>query len=104
MTDFIIVYTTTSGKKEAETIAKTLVSERLVACVNYFPIKSTYAWNGRLVHEKEYILLSKTVKKKLPKIIKKIRELHSYALPAIIAIPIVDGSKGYLDWIQNAVV
>jgi periplasmic divalent cation tolerance protein len=97
------VYVTAGSRKEAEKIAKTLVSEKLVACINYFPVKSAYIWNKKTESAGEYLLLCKTLKSRFPKVKRRIRELHSYELPTIVAITIDDGDPKYLSWVKEAV-
>jgi len=79
----IVVYFTTETEEEAEKISKKLVEEKLVACANYFPIKSIYWWKGEVQRGKEVAVLLKTQEKNFEKIVKRIKELHSYDLPVI---------------------
>lgn len=101
---FILVHTTTGSKREAEKIAKKLVKEKIVACANYFPVHSTYRWNGEVVSEMEYSLSCKTTKKNFPLVKRAILSIHSYDLPAIVSIPINGGSSDYLHWITGEVI
>ena len=97
-----IVYITCKDEKEALKIGKVLVKERLAACVNIVPrIKSIYRWKGKIVEDKESILLVKTISSKVKKLIEKVEELHSYEVPCIEIIDINDGNKEYLKWIKN---
>ncbi len=99
---FCIVEVTTSGADESERIGKKVVEERLAACANIIPaITSYYWWNGKLEKDAESILLLKTTKKSLDTLIDRIRELHSYENPAIIALPIESGSEIYLEWVEK---
>jgi periplasmic divalent cation tolerance protein len=101
---FVLVYITTSTREEAEQIGEAIVKERLAACANvYEKISSIYWWKGNLEKDNEAVLLLKTKKDKVNKIMQKVKELHSYENPCIIAIPIIDGSKEYLDWIDREV-
>lgn len=100
---YIITYITCSNKEEAEKIAETLVIEKIAACVNYFPIKSFYLWKGKVEKDSEYALLCKTRKENFDKIKKRVKELHSYEVPAILALEIADGSDDFLDWINESV-
>lgn len=74
---------TCGHEAEAAKIAETLVRERLAACANYWPIRSVYHWRGKLVKGREQILLLKSLRGKLPQLIKRIKTLHCYQLPAI---------------------
>jgi len=96
----MIVYTTTKNEKEATKIAKALIENKLVACVNIVPkIKSVFRWKGKINEESEALLLAKTSKRKFKMIEKKIKELHSYKLPAIITIKF-NGNKEFLKWVE----
>ena len=79
----IVIYFTTETEKEAEKISEHLIKERLVACANYFPIKSIYWWMGKVRRGKEFVVLLKTQGKNFEKIVKTIKKLHSYKLPVI---------------------
>ncbi len=102
MTDFLVVLTATNSKDEAQTIANALVSERLASSVNVIgPISSTYWWQGAIVTAGEWLCLIKTHKDCYDEIEQLIQATHSYEVPGIIALPIVAGSKSYLDWILH---
>jgi periplasmic divalent cation tolerance protein len=105
MTDKIVVLVTCGSRKEARKIARALVERRLAACVNEIgaAVTSVYRWKGKLETAKEFLLFIKTTKKRLAALREAIRELHSYELPEIIALPIVEGSRAYLDWIGESV-
>ena len=98
-----IVPVTAGSVQQAEAIATSLVNSRLAACVNLVPIQSIYTWQGKLHQEQEWQLLIKTDLSQFPTLEAKIRELHSYEVPEIIAIPIVAGSQPYLNWISEQV-
>ncbi len=102
MTDFLVVLTATNSKDEAQTIANALVSKRLVSSVNVIgPISSTYWWQDAIVTAGEWLCLIKTHKDCYDEIEQLIQATHSYEVPGIIALPIVAGSKSYLDWILH---
>ena len=98
-----VVLVSAGSLPEAEAIATSLVTSKLAACVNLVPIQSIYTWQGELHQEQEWQLLIKTDLSQFPTLEAKIRELHSYEVPEIIALPIVAGSKSYLDWICASV-
>ncbi|RMF64006.1 MAG: divalent-cation tolerance protein CutA [Cyanobacteria bacterium J069] len=98
-----IVLTTAASRTEAEAIAQVLVSERLAACVSLLPIHSVYTWQGKLEQQDEWQLLIKTDLTLFPSLESKIRELHSYDVPELIALPLAAGSTDYLDWIGQSV-
>lgn len=101
---FLLVYITTGSKEEAEEIAGTLVKERLAACINYFPINSTYSWQGKIESSDEYLLLCKTTEQQYPRLEKQVKDIHPYDVPAIIALSIHTGSKEYLQWVKDSMV
>ena len=103
MSMFYIVLTTTKKRAEAERIAKKIVGEKLAACVNVVPnISSTYRWKRKIERSRETLLLTKTSNKKLDKLIKRIKALHSYKVPEIIALPIERGLPEYLKWLKES--
>jgi periplasmic divalent cation tolerance protein len=102
MQEFIVVYVTVSSADEGVRIARCLVEERLAACVNQLPgVRSTYRWQGKVEESGEELLLIKTTKKLFTAIEQRICELHSYAVPEVIAAPIIAGSKPYLQWLDE---
>ena len=100
----IVVFVTASSKKEAVCIAEELVTKKLAACVNIIDkIESLFWWQGKVDRAKEALLIIKSKKEKLAKIIKTVKALHSYEVPEIIALPISGGYKPYLGWINDTV-
>lgn len=100
-TDYGVVLVTASSNAEATAIAQTLVQEKLAACVNCLPVVSIYTWEGTLHQEQEWQLLIKTRLACYPALEARIRELHSYEVPEIIAIPLQQGSASYLQWLAD---
>ncbi|MBU2617668.1 MAG: divalent-cation tolerance protein CutA [Euryarchaeota archaeon] len=98
---FSVVYITTSSLDEAKFIGRTLVKERLAACVNIFPITSIYHWDG-MQEAEEVVLLAKTTTENVKRIEQRVKELHSYDVPCIISL-VIDGSEDYLTWIKREV-
>lgn len=102
MEKYGVVFTTTGKIEEAKNIAKTLVKEKLAACVNIVnPIDSYYIWEDKLVEDKEILLIIKTKASLFNELKNRIISLHSYKVPEIIFIPIHKGLKTYLDWIEG---
>lgn len=98
-----VVLVTAASRQEAEAIASALVKSQLAACVSLVPIDSIYIWQGELHQEQEWQLVIKTDLAQFHTLETKIRELHSYEVPEIIALPIVTGSQAYLQWISEQV-
>lgn len=102
-TDAIVVMVTTSSKDEAIAIANHLVRHRLAACVSLFPVSSIYTWQNQVHHDQEWQLMIKTQQDKFTELETKVRELHTYDVPEIIALPVTAGSMPYLNWISTQV-
>ncbi|MFH1169828.1 MAG: divalent-cation tolerance protein CutA [Chloroflexota bacterium] len=101
--DHIIILITTKDETEAEAIARRLLEEKKAACVNIIPkVDSRFWWQGRIDSASESLLVVKTAARLLPEIINTIKSCHSYKVPEIIALPIVGGSREYLDWIDGS--
>ena len=97
-----VIYTTLDNKQDARKIANFLIEEQIVACVNIIPnVISIYRWKGKIEEEKEFILIAKTVNENVIKTIKRIKELHNYELPDIIAMPVNNGYDEYLEYIKR---
>jgi periplasmic divalent cation tolerance protein len=102
-TGYGIVLVTTASQEEGEAIASALVESKLAACVTLLPVRSLYTWQGKVNSEEEWQLIIKTDLSQFSVLEAKIKELHSYQVPEIIALPIVAGSQSYLDWIGENV-
>ena len=103
MDDPVVVMVTASSEEEAETMGKQLVEERLVACANCLPgVRSIFVWQGELCDESEVLLIMKSQRSYVSRIVRRVKELHSYDVPEIIALPIIDGSEDYLKWIEES--
>lgn len=94
-----LVLVTAASQAEAETIASMLITEKLAACVSLMPIRSIYTWKGEVCRDEEWQLMIKTQLDAFPTLEAKIRAMHSYETPEIIALPILAGSQPYLQWI-----
>lgn len=98
----IIIFSTAPSKREAEKIAKALVSKRLVACVNIVPkIRSIYRWKGKMFDEQEFLLIMKSRRSLFAKIKTTLKKLHSYECPELVCLNIEDGLPDYLKWIME---
>jgi len=100
MTDLILVLTT-APDDEAEALARTLVEERLAACVNvHAPMTSLYWWKGKIERDAERQIVIKTTRDRLEALTARLFELHSYELPELLVVPVVGGSEAYVDWVK----
>ena len=99
--DYGVLLTTTPTREEAARIAKLLIDEKLAACVQLLPIESFYFWEGKTQNEAELLLLVKTRKALFERAIARIKEVHSYTVPEIVALPFAAGFAGYLNWIDD---
>jgi len=103
-TDKIVVLITAPSEEEGVKIATALVDEKLAACVNIAPgLRSIYRWEGKLCDEREVLLMAKTKQAVFEKLKARVRSLHPYATPEIIAIPVTAGFEDYLKWVDEEV-
>ena len=103
--NFFLTYITTKNEEEALKLANLAVKKNLAACGNIIPnMKSIYKWQNKLQNDKETILILKTNSNKYPLLKKLILEEHSYEVPCILKIPINDGNKEYLKWIEGSLI
>jgi periplasmic divalent cation tolerance protein len=104
MHEFIVVFVTAGSSAEGERLARALVEERLAACVNRIAgVQSVYRWEDKVEQSAEELLVIKTRAERFAALEKRVRELHSYSVPEIIALPVVDGSESYLHWLGGQV-
>ena len=102
MTDKIVVLSTCASAEEAQRVARALVEKRLAACVNVLPgVRSVYHWKDAIEDEEEVLLLIKTNRALLEELRGEIERLHSYEVPEVIALAVVDGSERYLAWMNR---
>jgi len=98
----IVVYITAPGEEEAASLARALVEAKLAACANIVSnVRSIYSWQGNIEDDRELLMIVKTQRHLFDRLAAKVREIHSYDVPEIIAIPIVEGSPDYLRWLQE---
>lgn len=102
MGEFFVVCVTVGSSEEGARLSHALVEEKLAACVNRIkPVQSVYRWQGKVEESSEELLIIKTKKDLFPRVKQRIQELHSYAVPEIIALPILEGSESYLKWLDE---
>ncbi len=99
-----MVLVTAGSETEATNIAKALVEQQIVACVNVLPgVQSIFQWEGRVVEEREWLLVAKTVNKMFDRVVTTVKSLHSYQVPEVIALPIQQGLPEYLSWVRDVI-
>src|SRR5689334_2451837 len=104
MTEAVVVLVTAPNAEKAAEIARALVEEKLAACGNVLGgIRSIYAWQGQVHDDPEALLILKAPRARLRELTDRVRALHPYELPEIIALPIEGGSSAYIDWILKSV-
>jgi periplasmic divalent cation tolerance protein len=105
MKSYIQVSTTTESKEDAQKIAQYLVEQKLAACVQITgPIESTYRWKSKVETACEWLCLIKTRDNLFEKVQEAIKKLHPYEIPEIIAVPIIEGSREYLKWLNDELI
>jgi periplasmic divalent cation tolerance protein len=98
----IVVLVTAGSAPNAELLARTMVEERLAACVNVVPgVRSIYRWQGKVVEEGEWLLVVKTRRSSFAALEARVRELHDYETPEVIALDVALGSAPYLEWVRR---
>lgn len=101
MKEYCVVLTTLDKEEDVRRMIDAVLENRLAACVQTTDIASHYTWKGEVCHDKEILVLFKTAKGHYEALEAKIKELHPYETPEIIAFDIHNGFKGYLDWIDE---
>ena len=102
--EFIIIFVTAPSKREAGRIISALIKKKLCACATLLAgIDSQFIWKGRVERAKEVLILVKTRRSLFKKVMTEVKRLHSYEVPEIIAVPIVEGNREYLEWIGEVV-
>ena len=102
--DPIVVFITAANKGEAARLADMLVERRLAGCVQILPgLESVYRWQGRIERQEEVLLIAKTFSGKFDELSREVAAVHSYETPEIVAVPIVNGSGAYLEWLMASV-
>lgn len=102
MNGFIVVLVTVGSPNEGDQLSRALVEERLAACVNRIgPVQSVYRWQGQVKQNEEELLVIKTKGELFDRLKQRVQELHSYSVPEIIALPILEGSESYLKWLGD---
>src|SRR5205823_3836370 len=101
-TEVVLILTTVPDDERAESLARTLVEERLAACVNlHGPMTSVYRWKGAVESDHERQMVIKTTRERVPAVEARLRELHSYELPEFLVLDVDGGGAAYFAWVQE---
>ncbi len=104
MTDKIVVLSACDTSAEARKLARHLVETRVAACVNVIPgAYSVFHWEGKVKESSEWMLIIKTTRPRLESLKSELRKIHSYTVPEVVAVPVIDGSDDYLQWLDREV-
>jgi periplasmic divalent cation tolerance protein len=104
MTEKIVVLSNCGSEEEARRVARALVEARFAACVNIVPgIRSIYHWKGSVQEEGEWMLVIKSTRAMFEQLSAQLKKIHSYEVPEVLAIPVVDGDPSYLEWMDRAI-
>jgi periplasmic divalent cation tolerance protein len=99
---FDFVYITCADAEQAHRIGKALVEERLAACANILPeMRSLYWWEGAMQDSREAVLIAKCRREAFPAVARRVKELHTYMVPCVVALPVLEGSVEYLAWLER---
>ena len=100
--DYVIVLVTCASKQEAEKIVQSLLAAKLIACGNIIgPVASFFRWSGKAEKAEEWLALMKSRRDLFEKLAEAVKALHGYEVPEILALPVVEGAKEYLDWLES---
>ena len=101
----VIVLTTTATKREAQKIVQYLLQQRLIACANIpGPVESRFWWKEKINKAKEFLVFMKSDERLCPKLSQTIKQLHSYEVPEILALPIAEGWPAYVEWLNSCLI
>jgi len=100
MSSYIAVFMTISDEKEATKIVRSLLKDRLIACANIVgPVSSLFWWKGKIDKANEFLVIMKSRKNLFKRLSERVEELHSYEVPEVIALPVIEGLPSYLNWL-----
>jgi len=102
--DYMVIFVTASSIQQARLLSKHLIASKLAACVNTVPVDSVFTWQGKVDKAKEILLIIKSRQRLFRKLERLIKRYHRYEVPEIIGLPIITGSKDYLDWIKKSTI
>jgi periplasmic divalent cation tolerance protein len=100
---YSVILMTAATEEEAGRLARMLVERRLAACVSRLPgLRSTYRWEGAVQESEEVLLIAKTLKTKVKELVKAVKREHSYSVPEVLSLPVKEGSRDYLRWLDES--
>ena len=103
MASYVVVFVMVSDEKEATKIVHNLLKERLIACANIVgPVSSLFWWEGKIDKANEFLVIMKSRKNLFKKLSERMKELHSYEVPEVIALPVIEGLPSYLNWLDTS--
>ena len=102
--DYCLISTTTDTKENADAITQSLLEKKLLACVQSTVIQSAYHWQGKIINSEEILLQMKTKRSLFKKIQRAIEHLHTYDVPEIIMVPLIDANRLYIQWIKDETI
>ena len=101
--EFVMAWTTLPADADGAAFARTLVEERLAACVStHAHVESVYWWRGKIEQEHEQLLLIKTTAARVERLWERVRQLHPYEVPEFLVVPVIDGNAAYLNWVKES--
>jgi periplasmic divalent cation tolerance protein len=104
MTDKVVVFVTAGSAEEGRRIGRALVEQELAACVNVTsPVRSLYHWKGQIADDEEVLLVIKTSRALFDRLRREVEKLHSYQVPEVLCLPVIDGSPNYLNWLAESI-
>jgi len=103
MASYVVVFVMVSDEKEATKIVRNLLKDRLIACANIVgPVSSLFWWKGKIDKANEFLVIMKSRKNLFKKLSERVKELHSYEVPEVIALPVIEGLPSYLNWLDTS--
>ena len=103
MASYVVVFVMVSDEKEASKIIHSLLKDRLIACANIVgPVSSLFWWKGKIDKASEFLVIMKSRKNLFKKLSERVKELHSYEVPEVIALPVIEGLPSYLNWLGTS--
>jgi len=103
MASYVVVFVMVSDEKEATKIVRNLLKDRLIACANIVgPVSSLFWWKGKIDKANEFLVIMKSRKNLFKKLSERVKELHSYEVPEVIALPVIEGLPSYLNWLGTS--